>query len=206
MLKKLIKIFISEFKNIFLNDPTALCQFSIAPIILVGISLSNAIALSLAIFLVTTLTLMTVNIIYKKLKDKFATMICLIISALFYIPVSFLIKFLFPDNFESLGIYLPMVVINSVIISKSRNFTKDYKFYLIFFNSLIYITFFTFEIIIISVIREILGKGSIYGFILNLNVKFPALLMPFTGFIFIGLLAALLQAIYNKKFKNINLK
>ena len=149
---------------------------------------------------------MTVNIIYKKLKDKFATMICLIISALFYIPVSFLIKFLFPDNFESLGIYLPMVVINSVIISKSRNFTKDYKFYLIFFNSLIYITFFTFEIIIISVIREILGKGSIYGFILNLNVKFPALLMPFTGFIFIGLLAALLQAIYNKKFKNINVK
>ncbi len=204
MLKKNKKV-MSRINGLFFRNPTIMCQLSIAPIILVGVSLSNAITLSLAMFLITTLTLVIVSIISYRIKEQYAIMTYLFISALIYIPTGFIIKKFFPANFESLGIYLPMVVINSIIIIRSRGFANKNKVYWVFLDSLVYVTVFFIEICLISIIREILGKGTIYGYNLNLPIQFPALLLPFSGFILIGLLAALMQMVYNNR-KKVNIK
>lgn len=189
----------SRVNGLFFRNPTIMCQLSIAPIILVGISLSNAIVLSMAMSIITILTLVIVSIIGDRLKQQYATMIYLSISALIYIPTGFIIKKFFPANFESLGIYLPMVVINSIIIIRSRGFANKNKVYWVFLDSLVYVVVFFVEICLISVIREVLGNGTIYRYSLNLPIKFSALLLPFSGFILIGLLAALMQMLYNNR-------
>lgn len=190
-----IKKTLSSMAETFLNKPTIMCQLSIAPIVLVGISLSNALSLSLAMFLITTPTLVIFNLIGNKLKKQYSTMICLLLSSLVYIFTGFLFKNYFPENFESLGIFLPMLVINSIIIIKSRTLTNKNKIHLVFLDSLVYVIMFSIETCLISIIREILGKNMILGYKLNLPISFPALLLPFSGFIFVGLFAALMQII-----------
>lgn len=204
-MSKINKKIISRVNGLFFRNPTIMCQLSIAPIILVGISLSNAVALSLAMFLITVPTLMFVSLIKNKIKPEIATMTYLLISSILYIPTGFIIKYMFPENFESLGIYLPMIVINSIIVIRSRGFANKNKVHWVLLDSLVYVTVFCIEICLISIIREVLGKSSIYGYKLNISINFPALSLPFSGFILIGLLAALMQVIYNNR-KNINIK
>ena len=199
-MSKTNKKIVSRINGLFFRDPTVMCQLSIAPIIFVGVSLSNAVALSLAMFLITVPTLVCVSLIGDRLRKEFALMIYLLISSLFYIPTGFIIKRLFHDNFESLGIYLPMLVINSIIIIRSRGFANKNKIHWVFLDSLVYVIVFSIETCLISIIREVLGKGTIYGVKINImDINFPALLLPFSGFILIGLLAALMQVIYNNR-------
>ena len=199
------KKIISRINGLFFRNPTIMCQLSIAPIILVGVSLSNAVALSLAMFLVTVPTLICVSLIKNRLRQEVATMIYLLISALFYIPTGFTIRKIFPESFESLGIYLPMIVINSIIIIRSRGFANKNKVHWVFLDSLVYVIVFSIEICLISIVREVFGKSTVFGYKLNIAINFPALLLPFSGFILIGLLAALMQVIYNNR-KKINIK
>ena len=86
---------LSRISGLFFRNPTIMCQLSIAPIIVIGVSLYNALVISLAMFLVTTPTLMCVSLIGQKLKKQYTTMIYLLISSLFYVPTSFLIKTFF---------------------------------------------------------------------------------------------------------------
>lgn len=203
------KKLLSRISGLFFRNPTIMCQLSIAPIIVIGVSLYNALLISLAMFLVTTPTLMCVSLIGHKLKKQYTTMIYLLISSLFYVPTSFLIKTFFSDGIETLGIYLPMIVINSIIIIRSKGFANKNKIHWVFLDSLVYVIVFFIETCLISIIREVFGSGKIYGYDLNLTFTVPAFLLPFSGFILIGLLAAVMQIIYNnrsKYYKNKNKK
>ena len=200
---------LSRISGLFFRNPTIMCQLSIAPIIVIGVSLYNALVISLAMFLVTTPTLMCVSLIGQKLKKQYTTMIYLLISSLFYVPTSFLIKTFFSDRIETLGIYLPMIVINSIIIIRSKGFANKNKIHWVFLDSLVYVIVFFIETCLISIIREVVGSGKIYGYDLNLTFTVPAFLLPFSVFILIGLLAAFMQIIYNnrsKYYKNKNKK
>ena len=192
---------LSRISGLFFRNPTIMCQLSIAPIIVIGVSLYNALVISLAMFLVTTPTLMCVSLIGQKLKKQYTTMIYLLISSLFYVPTSFLIKTFFSDIIETLGIYLPMIVINSIIIIRSKGFANKNKIHWVFLDSLVYVIVFSIETCLISIIREVVGSGKIYGYDLNLTFTVPAFLLPFSGFILIGLLAAVMQIIYNNRSK-----
>ena len=93
-----------------------------------------------------------------------------------------------------------MLVINSIIIIRSRGFANKNKIHWVLLDSLVYVIVFSIETCLISIIREVLGKGTIYGIKLDIiDVNFPAILFPFSGFILIGLLAALMQIIYNNR-------
>lgn len=192
----------STYLNAFLQNPTFACQLSIAPIIIVGISIYNALILSFAMLCVTIPTLLIACLFGKKLSHPFSSIFFLFFSALFYIPTNLIIKLLFPDIFEALGIYLPMIVINSIIISRSTEFAIKNKFFPVLLDGFFYISFFTLEVSIISFIRELFGKSSFFNLKLNLPFSLPALLLPFSGFILIGLFAASLQALYLNFFKN----
>ena len=170
------KKLLSRISGLFFRNPTIMCQLSIAPIIVIGVSLYNALLISLAMFLVKTPTLMCVSLIGHKLKKQYTTMIYLLISSLFYVPTSFLIKTFFSDGIETLGIYLPMIVINSIIIIRSKGFANKNKIHWVFLDSLVYVIVFFIETV-------------------------PAFLLPFSGFILIGLLAAVMQIIYNNRSK-----
>ncbi len=192
---------ISSLSGTFFKNPTIMCQLSIAPIVLVGVSLSNALALSLAMFLITTPTLVIFSFIGGRLKKQYTTMVCLLISSLVYVPTGFLFKNCFSEQFELLGIFLPMLIINSIIIIKSRGLANKNKIYSVFLDSLVYVVAFSIETCLISIVREIFGKNMILGYKLNLPICFPSLLLPFSGFIFVGLFAAAMQVMYNLKQK-----
>ena len=199
--KKIHKKF-SDISGVFFKNPTIMCQLSIAPIVLMGVSLSNALALSLAMFLITTPTLIIFSFIGNKLKKQYLTMASLLISSLVYIPVGLLFKNYFHQNFELLGIFLPMLVINSIIIIKSRGLINKIKITQVFLDSLVYVSVFSVETCLISIVREIFGKNMMFEHELNLPVEFPALAMPFSGFILVGIFAAIMQAVHNASQKN----
>ena len=194
------KIF-SRLKRLFLNNPTIMCQLSIAPMVLIGITLSNAISISVAMTLVTIPTLIIMSLIGNKLHKSISLVVCLLISSLIYIPTAYFMKIFFFSNVDSLGIYLPMTVINSIIIISSRNFMNNNKVLKSFFDSLVYVAVFCIEICLISVVREILWKGNIGNYNIDMSILFTSFSYPFMGFILIGLLAALIQMIYNNRSK-----
>jgi Na+-translocating ferredoxin:NAD+ oxidoreductase RnfE subunit len=196
------KKLISRLSGLWFRNPLLMSQLSIAPIILVGISLKNALALSLTMAMISIPTLSIISIIGDRISRQYATIIYLLISTCIYIPTGLVIKYLFPDVINSLGIYLPMIVINSIILIRSRAFASKNKLGWVILDSSVYVIVFCIETCLISIVRELLGKGSIMDWDFGWEFTFPALLLPFSGFILVGLFAAIMQKIYNRK-KNI---
>ncbi len=91
------------------------------------------------------------------------------------------------------GIFLPLLVTNSLIVTKSETrFLKKKKLPMML-DVLCHTLGFYIVIMIVGIIRELFGNGSFLGHAVDLPVIFPVLMLPFGGFILVGFLAAAVQ-------------
>ena len=108
-----------------------------------------------------------------------------------FVPTAMLIDLIFEDALYTTGIFLPLLVANSLIVVKSESrFHKHNKGYMAV-DVFSHTVGFFIVIVLIGLIREFFGSGTLFGVSVNQWVVAPALLMPFSGFILVGLLAAL---------------
>ncbi len=188
------------FKGFWEVLPPFRLVLGLCPVLAVTTAVENGIGMGLA----TTFVLIFANIIISSLKSlipkKVRIASYIVIIATFVVIVQLLMQAYFYSIFEKLGIFIPLIVVNCIILGRAEAFASKNPVYLSAADGLGIGLGFTSSLILISAIREILGKGTFFG---N-NVMWDSF-EPFTfmveapgAFVCLGLLLALINIISKK--------
>ena len=154
----------------------------------------------------TTIVLICSNIVIsllRKVPSQIRIASYIVVIAGFVSAVDMLLKAYFPDISEALGIFIPLIVVNCIILARAEAFASKNGVFRSAIDGLAMGLGFIFTLLLMSLIREILGNGTLLsGTPLELNLTFggkfePASLMvrPVGGFLTLGFLLAARQKI-----------
>ena len=170
----------------------------IAPVIACATTLQKSLAVCMVFTLVSFLTILICRVIPRKIAYTLRVIIYSLVASAIYIPSILLTTAVMGgDVILSAGVYLPILVTNSLILSKSES-----RFYVEPFKDMIpdvlcFIAGFDIACIFTGAVREIIAKGTIGGAYLDMPFTIPALETTFGGFLFVGIMAGFARGIYN---------
>lgn len=177
------------------KNPIFVSGMVIAPVVVMANNILDALTLVSAFSLITFFTLVVSSFVPKSIVYTIRIILYTIIGALVYVPSVILLKNIMPEGVEALGIFFPLFITSSFIISRSESIffleTKGKMFLDIIFCILGYDA----AVLLFAAIREILAFGTIGGTIIGMPIALSAFQNPFGGFIMLGLMAALFRSI-----------
>lgn len=178
-------------RGIISKNPVLYYGFALPYIVMAGISLKTGIALSIAMA-ITVIPTMAVAAIFSQQIPKFAQiMVYTIVSMAFLQIAAIPIKYISPTIFDSMGIYFPLVVVNGIILTRTRLAAQNAKPVPAMLDGLIQSIGFTLVMCLVASIREIIAFNTIWGIPLDMSTKITGAMLPFFGFILVGFIIAL---------------
>ena len=162
--EKKLSFFGCIFNGIFTENPILVLMIGMCPTLAVTTSVSNAIGMGLSTTAVLVASNALISLVRKITPDRVRIPIYIVIVASFVTLIEFLIKAYFPALYESLGIYIPLIVVNCIIFGRAEAFAGKNNVINSIGDGIGMGLGFTFGIILISAIRELIGSGSIYGY------------------------------------------
>jgi electron transport complex protein RnfE len=176
----------------------------ISPVIICGDTLKNAEALIYAFSAITFLSVLISSFVPKKLPYTAKVIIYALISALVYIPVKLAAREFYPESIERIGIYYPLLAVNSLIV-----FQTEAKFFRMKKGDMIIsllscIVGFDIVMLLTGFTRELFAYGTINSRIVDVNTLIGGLSQPFGGFIFLGLMCGAYRFIRGLVSRNSN--
>lgn len=175
------------FNGILGNNIVLSSLMVISPVIICGDTLRNAAALVYAFSAITFLAVTVSSFVPKKLPYTIKVMIYAMISSLVYIPVKLAAQEFFPGAVVRIGIYFPLLAVNSLIIFRSEAELYRLPKGTMIVRLMFYILGFDAVMLITGFIRELFSYGTVNGKIVDINTLIGGLSQPFGGFIFLGL-------------------
>jgi len=188
-------------RGLFNENPIFRLILGMCPTLAVTTLAVNGLGMGLA----TTAVLLGSNLVVSALKDFIPSQVripsFIVIISTFVTIVSLLMNaFLFP-LYEALGIFLPLIVVNCLILGRAEAYASKNTIGKSFVDALVMGTGFTLSLVAIGLVREILGAGSVFGFQLVPEGVGMALIfsLPPGAFITLGLMMALINMVTAKR-------
>ncbi len=190
---------IREFtKGIFRRNPVFVLLLGLCPLLAVTTSVSNALGMGAAATFVLVFSNLIVSLVRNLIPNKVRIPCFIVVIATFVTLVELFLKAYLPDLNESLGLFVPLIVVNCIILGRAEAFASRNDPVVSVVDGLGMGVGFTFALTVLGAIREIAGSNALLG--LELIPGFsPALIMilPPGAFLTIGILLgffALLRA------------
>lgn len=193
--------------RVFLNNPVIFHSLGIAPLVVMDTSGRNALMLFAAVLLLLPIVRVVPMLLMEHFGEKARPMLVCGVAALAYIPVYFILYFIFQKNLLSLGIYLPMLVCEPLVIQLFEH-TLDASISQTVRKSIGFTLGYGLVLFVLGLVREFLALGQLFGVQVTKLLFFPLASTPMGGFILLGLLAAVWQygLIRYKKYVNMEAK
>ncbi len=188
------------YEGIFTNNPVLVQLIGMCPTLATTTSLKNGVGMGLAATAVLICSNVVISLLRKFIPSKVRIAAYITIIAGFVTAVDLLMQAYLPDLSKSLGLFIPLIVVNCIILARAEAFASKNKVLPSAVDGLSMGLGFTFALCILSIIREILGSGSILGIQLFGDNFQPMLMMilPAGGFLTLGFVIALFQKILKK--------
>lgn len=189
---KALKVF---FNGVFNENPTFRMVLGMCPTLALTTAAINGIGMGLA----TTFVLVGSNLVISLLKSfipqKIRIPAFVVVIATFVTVVSMIMQAFLPELNKSLGIYIPLIVVNCIILARAESFASKNSVFLSVIDGLGMGIGFTLALLLLGSIREILGAGTWFGMPVFSDGFSPAVIMilPPGGFITLGLVLGLLN-------------
>lgn len=177
-------------KGIVKENPVLCLVLGTCPTLAVTTSASNAIGMGVAATLVLVCSNAVISALRKVIPDKVRIPAYITIIAGFVTIVQMLVKAFAPAINDSLGIYLPLIVVNCIILGRAEMFAGKNPVLPSILDGLGMGVGFTAALLLMGIIRELLGSGSIFGVQL-LPVQILIFILPPGGFFVFGMLIML---------------
>ena len=207
--------FVKEFsKGIVISNPIFILALGLCPALAVSNTLDNALGMSFAVLFVLLCSNIIISATRRFIPNIMRIPVFIVIIATFVTIVTLVFQAYVPNLYQSLGIYLPLIVVNCIILGRAEAFASKNPLISSIADALGIALGFALALIIISIIREFLGTGGIsitlFEQLFNtssLSFSIPAfsehpltLFVLYPGaFLVIGLLMALFRWIGRKK-------
>lgn len=189
------------FKNgIYKKNAILIMLLGMCPTLAVTTSLSNAIGMGFSVIAILTMSNILISTLRKIIPPAARIPAYIGIIAALVTIIEMLIHAYVPTLYVSLGIYLPLIVVNCIILERAESFASKNSIMYAAFDGLAVGIGFTLSLILISAIREFLGTGSLLGFpILPASTNMLIMILPPGAFLTLGIILGVMGHYSNKK-------
>ena len=189
-------------EGLITNNPLLVQVIGMCSTMAITTSLFNGVGMGVAVTVILTLSNIIIAAIRKIIPDKIRIAMFIVVIAGFVTCVDLLIQAFVPALSESLGVFIPLIVVNCIILGRAEAFSYKNGVVASFWDGIFQGIGYTAVLVVMCVIREFLGAGTFGGGILNggdgiqiLPEQFPMgmLTLPVGGFLVLACLIAAMQ-------------
>lgn len=149
------------YNGLIKENPTFVLTLGMCPTLAVTTSAINGIGMGLSSTVVLVMSNLMISLLRKVIPDGVRMPAFIVIVASFVTMVQFLMQGYLPELYESLGIYIPLIVVNCIILGRAESYASKNKVIPSIFDGLGMGLGFTAAITILGAVRELLGAGTI---------------------------------------------
>lgn len=206
-----------QFKDGLLTQNPVLVQLlGMCSTMAITTTLFNGIGMGLCVTIILICSNVVISLLRKVIPSKIRIAAYVVVIAGFVTIVDLLMQAYLPALSESLGIFIPLIVVNCIILGRAEAFASKNSVAASALDGVFQGLGYTIVLVIMCVVREFLGSGTFGGGILGadgagiriLPEQFPAMMMilPVGGFLTLGVLIAMVQYFLNKSKKGADQK
>ncbi len=186
------------------QNPTLVQLLGMCSTLAVTTAVVNGIGMGLSTTAVLVFSNLFISALRKVIPQKVRIASYIVIVAGFVTIIDMLLKAYVPSVSSSLGIFIPLIVVNCIILARAEAFASKNSVLPSVMDGLGMGLGFTLALIIISAVRELLGNGTILGFSVFGSSYQPVLMaiQPPGAFIILGIIIAVVNALKKKGEKN----
>ena len=187
-------------EGLFTNNPTFVQLLGTCPTLAVTTSVQNGFGMWISATCVLILSNLLISLLRKFIPKQARIASYIVIISGFVTAVELLIKAYFPSLNNSLGLFIPLIVVNCIILARAEAFASKNGPVVSMLDGLFMGLGFTFALSVLGAVREILGTGKLMGFELFGGLYEPMIIfvLPAGAFITLGFVIAAVNACINK--------
>lgn len=195
----------NAFKSVFTDgiinhNPILVQTLGMCSALAITTSVINGLGMGISVTFVLVFSNIVISLLRNFIPNKIRIASYIVIIAGFVTVTDMIIKAYFTALSDSLGVFIPLIVVNCVILARAESFASKNPVLISAVDGLANGIGYTAALIIVSAIREIIGNGTICGLKIMPEAYSPALLivLPAGGFIVLGIVIAVFQYIRSK--------
>lgn len=196
--------FVKQLKEgLLTNNPILVQLIGMCPTLATSTSLKNGIGMGLAVTFVLMCSNLVISLLRRFIPSKIRIAAYIVIIAGFVTIVDLSLQAWLPDLSASLGMFIPLIVVNCIILARAEAFASKNAPLPSLVDGLSMGLGFTAAISMLSAVRELLGSGTILGIPVFGSGYTPIIMaiLPAGGFLLLGILIAIFQHLMNRREK-----
>ena len=188
------------FNGIIPENPTFRLVLGTCPTLAVTTSAINGLGMGAAATFVLICSNLVISLLRKFIPDQVRIPAFIVVICTFVTMVQLLMQAFIPSLYEALGIFIPLIVVNCIILARAEAFASKNGPIPSVFDGLGMGLGFTLGLVVLGSVRELIGNGSIFGMNILGAAYQPMLLIVLAsgGFLTYGLLLGLFNLIVKK--------
>ena len=205
-------------EGLITNNPVLVQQIGMCATMAITTTLFNGVGMGLSVLIILTCCNVVISLIRKIIPGEIRLAIFVVVIAAFVTIVDLLLQAFVPALSEALGVFIPLIVVNCIIIGRAEAFCQKMPVGACFLDGIFQGLGYTCVLIIMCVVRELLGAGRFGGGLIDVANGFRFTLdgtgagiqifpseygasimsLPFGGFLTLGCLLAVMQYFLKK--------
>ena len=188
MSKRKLNIFTKGF---FKENPTFVLLLGLCPTLATTTSAINGMSMGLATLFVLVLSNIVISAIAPLVPDKVHIPVYIVVIATFVTILQFAMQAYTPDVYETLGLFIPLIVVNCIVLGRAEAFASKNSVVDSALDGIGIGVGFTLTLTVIGIVREVLGSGSVFGWKFIAGDGMLAFVMAPGAFLVLGYLMVL---------------
>ncbi len=152
------------YNGLIKENPTFVLMLGMCPTLAVTTSAINGLGMGLTTMVVLALSNVMISLLRNVIPDKVRIPAFIVIIASFVTVTELLLEGFLPSLYEALGIYIPLIVVNCIILGRAEAFASKNAVIPSLFDGIGMGLGFSFALTCIGAVRELIGAGEIFGF------------------------------------------
>ena len=190
-------------EGLLTNNPVLVQLLGMCSTMAISTTLFNGLGMGISVTIILACSNIVISLVRKLIPEQIRIACYIVIVAGFVTIVDLVLQAFLPDLSESLGVFIPLIVVNCIILARAEAFASKNGVLASALDGVFQGLGYTMVLVAMSLIRELLGNGTFGGGILGTDGSgirlipegYPALMLilPVGGFLTLGCLIALMQ-------------
>ena len=186
------------YNGIIKENPTFVLMLGMCPTLAVTTSAKNGFGMGMTTMVILALSNLMISMLRKMIPDSVRMPAYIVVVASFVTIVQFLLQGFIPSLYDSLGIYIPLIVVNCIILGRAEAYASKNGPVSSLFDGIGMGLGFTVGLTSIGIVRELIGSGKIFGMTVFNGGAIIFILAPGAFFV-LAMLVALQNRVKMKK-------
>lgn len=189
------------FQGAFIHNPVLTQAIGICSIVAIFTTMRLSVIMSLILGGILIVNEILASLVLKKLSRWLRISVYMLISVAMLIPMMLFLDENYSETYAAMGIYLPLLAVNSLIVIRCEKFAVKNSVKYAFFDSVAASVGFILASTFVGAVREMLAFGTLWGKEISSLPKLSAMALPIGGLVVLGFAAALHKWMIQKYFR-----